>query len=65
MEHEIELKKLKKIFSIVHIVSFSISLALIIISFIPNLIKNDISNVMKPMSIAFAFMIVINFYTRR
>lgn len=64
MNYELKIEKIIKRYKIIHLVLFIISLIAIAASWIPNLINSEIAFVIKPMSIAFSLMIVLNYLAR-
>ncbi|MCR1897828.1 hypothetical protein NSA47_02345 [Irregularibacter muris] len=60
-----EINKILKIQRNVYLGLFASSVLMIILSWIPSLFTEDVSIVLKPLSIAFSFMIALNYHLRR
>ncbi len=65
MNYELEIERIIKRYRNMHLVLFIISLFVIIASWTPSIVSKEIAIVIKPMSIAFSLMVIINYYTRR
>lgn len=65
MDNEYKIEKILLQNKRVHLSLFIFSIVMIICGNIPNLISKDISIIMKPMSIAFSLMIILNYKMRK
>lgn len=64
-EIQTEINKLIKNYRNAHIVLFVISVTIAVLSWTSTILTNDTSIVLKPLSLAFSLMILINYYLRR
>lgn len=65
MNNQEQVKKILARNKLIHLILFTLSVAMIVCSSISGLINKEVGFVMRPMSIAFSLMIIINYNVRR
>ena len=65
MDNKAQIEKILMQNKLVHLSLFILSIVMIVCSSVPNFISQEISIIMKPMSIAFSLMIILNYKMRK